>query len=185
MLCREYKKESLKDFTDLELKQACLELGITPKAAQITKNGVKTTSFQRLLTEQTLARDLTFSDYVSAEYWKDETVALMDEIGMQEQISKDQDGQATLERFAEHNLGFYKLKPGASQELDTNMDWVDSYLREKPYAQWLEITDEEGNVYKVHRKTIKTNKTEHDSRGNLFTTEVITVEQTLKPKSIK
>ncbi len=181
LVCKKYKKESIKDFTDLELKQACLELGVTPKAAQIVKNGVKTTSFQRLLTEQALIKDMTFSDYVSAEYWSDETMALMDEIGMQKQISEDVNGLDTLERFAEHNLGFFKLRPGASQELNANMDWIDSYLKEKPYAQYLEITDEDGTVYRVNRKIIKTVKSEHDSRGNLVSSEIITVEQTLKP----
>lgn len=178
-ICEKYKVKTLKELTDIQLKEICLNYGIIAKSQQVNKNGVKTMVFQRILTEQQIIKDLTFSDYVSAEYWTEDVLKTMDEVSMQKQISEDVDGGQTLKRFAEYNIGFYELKPGQSQELNASFDWIDGYFKNKPYAIYFEIKFDNGEKYKIEKETKKENKKTYDVRGNLQVSELIDITQNL------
>lgn len=123
-----------------ELLDACEKLGATV-AWRIDPKTRRRLSIDRLTTTKNLTLQYTFSVYMGDSYWTERQIQRSEEDGVMELLKKHTRGDETFQLMADFGVGFHKLEPGESVDVDFTRRWVEDELMKLPMSKFLKVED--------------------------------------------
>lgn len=115
-----------------------LGLNVVPKQDDKTK---KFYGVDRDRTMKTIEDYLTFSMYMGDGYWEEKHLKKVREAEVDSKLGKMKTGDEVFEVMSRHKLGFYKLRPGSSSDVDWTERFIQELFSRTPISKWCEITD--------------------------------------------
>jgi hypothetical protein len=135
---------NVKAMEEQELEDLCAELGVLPAYLHENENVPQMiTGFDVLNTQKKILNNFCFSYYMDLSYFRQEHKALAEKRKLKKTLSKATSGADTYTAFADLGLGFYRLLPGQSVDIDVNKLWITDYLsKQAPFRMGLLVIED-------------------------------------------
>lgn len=175
MVLSKYGVHSLDELETDALSRVAETLGlnVVPKQDEKTK---KFYGVDRDKTMKTVEDYLTFSMYMGDGYWEEKHLKKVRDAEVDAKLGKMKTGDEVFEVMSRHKLGFYKLRPGSSADVDWTERFMEEFFTRTPISKWCDITDlSTGKIY--GDKKVETEKEEKHNVVKELETAVAEAEQ--------